>query len=113
MKLVGRVPRSAIANGELVRLKYPPYDVLVTSVDGEPSAIEDGCNHAGASLAAGSRSTMRPNCVVCPLHGYVFDLRTGAVVVPQGLCDDQRKFVTTLEGDDVVVWDPFEMRVIG
>jgi len=55
---------------------------------------------------------MRPNCVVCPLHAYVFDLRTGAIVVPQGLCDDQRKFVTTIEGDDVVVWDPFEVKLV-
>lgn len=113
MKLVGRLPRSAIANGEFVRLPYPPFDVLVTIEDGEPTAIEDACNHAGASLAVGDRSTMRPHCVVCPLHGYVFDLRTGAIIVPQGLCDDQRKFVTTIEGDEVVVWDPVEIRVIG
>jgi nitrite reductase/ring-hydroxylating ferredoxin subunit len=113
MKLVGRVPRSAVQNGELVRLPYPPFDVLVTTVDGEPTAIENACNHSGASLAAGARSTIRPNCVVCPLHGYVFDLRTGAIVVPQGLCDDQRKLVATIEGDDVVVWDPADIRVIG
>ncbi len=113
LKFVGRVPKSAIANGELVRLKYPPFDVLVTMEDGEPTAIEDACNHAGASLTAGDCSTMRPHCVVCPLHGYVFDLRTGAIVIPQGLCDDQRKFVTDVEGDEVVVWDPFEVKLAG
>jgi nitrite reductase/ring-hydroxylating ferredoxin subunit len=111
MKLVGKIPRSAIANGELVRLKYPPYDVLVTTVDGEPTAIEDSCNHGGASLAAGDRSPIRPHCVVCPLHGYVFDLRNGKIVVPQGLCDDQRTFVTTIEGDDVAVWDTFSIKL--
>ncbi|HEY1959977.1 MAG TPA: Rieske (2Fe-2S) protein [Polyangiaceae bacterium] len=113
MKLVGRIPKSAIAGGELVRMKYPPFDVLVTMEDGEPTAIEDACNHAGASLAAGDRSDFRPHCVVCPLHGYVFDLRTGAIVIPQGLCDDQRKFVCTTEGDDVVVWDPLEVKILG
>ncbi len=113
MKYVGRIKKSAIENGELVRLKYPPYDVLVSLVDGQPHAIEDACNHAGASLAAGDRSKMRPHCVVCPLHGYVFDLRTGAVVVPQGLCDDQRKYDCTIEGDEVLVWDPIEIAVIG
>jgi len=112
MKLVGRVSRAAIDDGVFVRMEYPPFDVLVTTVDGEPCAIEDACNHAGASLAAGSRSLVRPHCVVCPMHGYVFDLRTGHIVVPQGLCDDQRTFVTTIEGDDVVVWDPVEVAIL-
>jgi nitrite reductase/ring-hydroxylating ferredoxin subunit len=112
MKLVGRVPRASIEGGELVRLAYPPYDVLVTLSGGRPVAIEDACNHAGASLSAGTRSTVRPDCVVCPMHGYVFDLRDGHIVVPQGLCDDQRAFVTTIEGDDVVVWDPVDIKII-
>ncbi len=113
MKYVGRLKKSDIENGQFVRLKHPPFDVLVTTVDGKPYAIEDACNHAGASLAAGDRSKMRPHCVVCPLHGYVFDLRTGAVVVPQGLCDDQRAYECTIEGDEVLVWDPVEIAVIG
>ncbi len=111
MKLVGRVPRADIAGGAFVRLTYPPFDVLVTTVDGLPYAIDDSCNHAGASLTAGSRSITRPHCVVCPMHGYVFDLRTGKIVVPQGLCDDQRTFATTLEGDDVLVWDTHEVTI--
>jgi nitrite reductase/ring-hydroxylating ferredoxin subunit len=113
VKLVGRVPVASIRDGTFVRLEYPPFDVLVTTVDGKPVAIEDACNHAGASLTAGSRSLVRPYCVVCPMHGYVFDLRTGKVVVPQGLCDDQRAFVVRVEGDEVVVWDPVEIKITG
>ena len=112
MKYVGRLKKNEIENGEFVRLKYPPFDVLVTTVDGKPYAIEDACNHAGASLAAGDRSKVRPHCVVCPLHGYVFDLRNGKVVVPQGLCDDQRAFECTTEGDEVLIWDTVSIRVI-
>jgi hypothetical protein len=40
------------------------------------------------------------------MHGYVFDLSSGRLVEPRGLCDDQRTFVALLEGEDVVVWDP-------
>jgi nitrite reductase/ring-hydroxylating ferredoxin subunit len=112
MKLVGRVPLSTIRGGEFVRLDYPPFDVLVTMAAGRPVAIEDACNHAGASLSAGTRSAIRPDCVVCPMHGYVFDLKTGEIVVPQGLCDDQRKFATTVEGDDVIVWDPVNIKIV-
>jgi nitrite reductase/ring-hydroxylating ferredoxin subunit len=103
LKLVGRVPRAALAGGAVVQLEYPPFHVLVAIADGAPCAIEDACNHAGASLAEGGR---RGTCVVCPMHGYAFDLKTGKLVEPRGLCDDQRVYVARFEGDDVTVWDP-------
>jgi nitrite reductase/ring-hydroxylating ferredoxin subunit len=103
LRLVGRVPRKDLEGGAMVRLEWPPFHVLVTMVDGAPCAIEDACNHAGASLTEGVR---RGRCVVCPMHGYSFDLVTGSLLEPRGLCDDQRQLVARLDGDDVVVWDP-------
>lgn len=103
MKLVGRVPLAHLENGQMVRLPYPPFHVLVALVNGTPSAIEDACNHAGASLAEGSRHGA---CVSCPMHGYIFELATGRLVEPRGLCSDQRRFVARLDRHDVVVWDP-------
>ena len=41
LTLVGRVPRSSLEGGNFVRLPYPPFDVLVSLVEGEPCAIED------------------------------------------------------------------------
>ena len=108
MRLVGRVPRASVANGELVRLDYPPWHVLVALVEGEPYAIEDSCNHAGASLADGSRDG---DCVLCPMHGYVFSLRSGELLIPKGLCDNQRRFTAIVEGEDVVVWDSVEIAI--
>jgi nitrite reductase/ring-hydroxylating ferredoxin subunit len=108
LKLVGRVPRARLLGGELVRLDYPPWHVLVAWVGDSPRAIEDACNHAGASLCEGSRDGDR---VVCPLHGYIFALETGELVAPVGLCENQRPFVTRVEGDDVLVYDPFELRI--
>ncbi|HSY23167.1 MAG TPA: Rieske (2Fe-2S) protein [Polyangiaceae bacterium] len=103
MRLVGRIPRVALEGGALVRLHYPPFHVLVALVDGEPCAIEDACNHAGASLSEGER---QGPCVVCPMHGYIFDLASGRLVEPRGLCDDQRRLVAEALGDEIVVWDP-------
>jgi nitrite reductase/ring-hydroxylating ferredoxin subunit len=104
MRFVGRVPRADLEEGRFVRLPYPPFDVMVAIVDGEPCAIEDACNHAGASLSEGDRED--DGCVSCPMHGYVFDIATGRLLQPRGLCADQRTFVARFEGDDVAVWDP-------
>lgn len=103
MNFVGRVPRALLEAGSVVRLSYPPFDVLVALVEGKPCAIEDACNHAGASLSEGERES---DCIACPMHGYVFEIATGRLVQPRGLCSDQRLFVARLEGDDVTVWDP-------
>jgi len=95
----------------LVRLPYPPFDVLVTLVGNDAYALEDACNHAGASLSEGGREGA---CVTCPMHGYAFEIATGRLVRPRGLCDDQRTFVTRVEGDDVLVWDPgASVHIIG
>jgi nitrite reductase/ring-hydroxylating ferredoxin subunit len=108
MKLVGRVSRDSLRDGALVRIAYPPFDVLVAEVDGRPYAIEDACNHAGASLAEG---TLRSGCVSCPMHGYLFDVRTGKLVRPRGLCADQRTYVTEIQGDEVLVWDAAQVTI--
>ena len=113
MTFVGRVPLARLQNGELVRLTYEPFHVLVALVGSDSPvavAIEDACNHAGASLSEGDR--VRDDCVACPMHGYVFELRTGRLVEPRGLCSDQRTFVTRMEEGsaphetEVSVWDP-------
>lgn len=54
LTFVGRLPLASLQGGALVRLTYPPFDVLVGLVDGVPYAIEDACNHAGASLVEGT-----------------------------------------------------------
>lgn len=108
MKHVGAVPLEDLAEGALVRLPYPPRDVLVALVEGAPVAIEDACNHAGASLSTGPRE----GCVVaCPLHGYRFDLRTGELLSPRRACAPQRTFDAVAVGDVVHVYDPFELAL--
>jgi len=107
-KLVGKILLSHLRSEGLVRISYPPFDVCVGLLDGVPFAIEDGCNHAGASLSAG---TLEGERLSCPMHGYVFSLRTGALLAPLGLCGDQRTFRARIDGEEVVVEDDFELSV--
>ena len=109
MRHVGAVPLADLANDALVRLPYPPRDVLVALVEGVPCAIEDACNHAGASLGAGPRA----GCIVaCPLHGYRFDLRTGELVSPRRACAPQRTFDAVVVGPMVHVYDSFALELV-
>lgn len=101
---------SELKEKELVRLPYPPYDVLVAWQDDRPHAIEDACNHAGASLSEG---WIEEGCVVCPVHGYAFELATGKLLRPKGLCSNQRTYETAIEGDEVAIYDAFHLTVIG
>jgi len=50
--------------------------VAVFRAEGEIYAIDDICSHGHASLGAGE---FDPDelCVECPLHGSLFDVRTG------------------------------------
>jgi nitrite reductase/ring-hydroxylating ferredoxin subunit len=42
---------------------------------------------------------------MCPAHGYIFDIRTGELLTPVGLCLDQRTFEVVSEADEFVVYD--------
>ena len=108
-KLVGRVPRAEVEEKKLLRMDYPPFDVLVVFDEGRFFAIEDACNHAGASLEPGY---VENACIVCPVHGYKFSLETGELLAPKGLCDSQRTFTVELLPDEIVVWDTFSLLVM-
>jgi 3-phenylpropionate/trans-cinnamate dioxygenase ferredoxin subunit len=109
-RVVGRLKLAEVSSKGTVRLPVSPFDVLVAYVDGQIYAIEDACNHAGASLTEG---WLEGACVVCPMHGYVFELRTGKLLRPKGLCGDQRVYRAQVEGDEVVVYDDFVLQLSG
>lgn len=108
MKLVGRVKVADVKEKGLLRLEFPPFDICVAWVDGEVFAIEDACNHAGAALSEG---WVEDKCVVCPMHGYVFDLTDGKLLRPRGLCGDQRRYDVKIEGDEAAIYDVFNLLI--
>lgn len=46
----------------------------VYNVEGEICVLDDACPHRGASLGAGA---LEGNQLICPLHGWAFNPRTG------------------------------------
>ena len=51
----------------------------VGNVDGEYFAVTRRCRHFAADLANGSID--EDGCLVCPLHGAKYDVRTGSMVL--------------------------------
>lgn len=109
-RLVATTKLSELVPGKPLRLRYPPFHIVVVRLGDEVFAIEDSCNHAGASLAKGPVTA--DDCIVCPLHGYAFSLRSGALVRPRNLCDDQRKFEVDRDGDNVLIYDPETLQIL-
>ncbi|MCS7313501.1 MAG: Rieske 2Fe-2S domain-containing protein, partial [Acidobacteria bacterium] len=56
---------------------YGRWRIAVFRVEGRLYVIGHDCPHQGGPLSQG---TLDQLCVVCPLHGWTFDLRTGQSV---------------------------------
>ncbi len=63
--------------------------IAIFNEGGEFFAIDDACPHQGASLATG---LLHEGRVICPLHSWVFDVRTGQC--PRGTHDGVRRYAT-------------------
>jgi 3-phenylpropionate/trans-cinnamate dioxygenase ferredoxin subunit len=62
--------------GEMKAVKAGRRIVGIANVEGEYYAFDDTCTHEEASLTEGELFDF---IIECPLHGAMFDIRTGAV----------------------------------
>ena len=74
------------------------WPVIVTRTNGELIACPGVCPHEDVALADGE---LREGALVCPAHGYAFDLRTGRCVGDPSL--ELRRYPITLVGDELYV----------
>ena len=63
-----------IKPGESRVVEVDGQEVAVFNVDGAAYAIANRCPHRGGPL---SRGHLEGTAVRCPLHGWLFDLKTG------------------------------------
>ncbi|GBC84636.1 3-phenylpropionate/cinnamic acid dioxygenase ferredoxin subunit [bacterium HR11] len=81
---------------------YGQWRIAVFRVGGRLYAVGHDCPHQGGPLSQG-RLVEGP-CVVCPLHGWTFDLRTGRSVNVPGASVPTLPVETRADG--VYVWIP-------
>ncbi len=62
------------ADGTVREVRVGERVYAVGRSSGELFCVDDWCPHAGASLAQGM---LDDGVLVCPLHGFAYDVRTG------------------------------------
>ncbi len=65
-RLVNNRPQLLVVRGKRICLVKKDDQLL---------AVQDACTHSGQSLSKGSVNYLGE--IVCPWHGYVFDMKTG------------------------------------
>lgn len=62
---------------QMLRVMLRDTPVAVCYVNGEVWAVQDKCTHGAASLSEGY---LEDGTLECPMHGGIFDIRTGQPV---------------------------------
>ncbi len=68
---------AAVPSGKGETVELGGRRIAVFNVDGQFYALDDTCPHRGGPLGPGWIEGEKCT-VVCPLHGWEFDLKTGA-----------------------------------
>lgn len=76
--------------------------VLLVNLEGTYFAVEELCPHSGAALSEGD---LYGGIVECPLHGSMFNLKTGEALMPPAE-DNLVVYQVRIEGNDILVGPP-------
>ncbi len=93
--LVGK--HKDLRDGEMKMVRVGNKEILVVKIDGNIFAIDGWCSHMGAPLDGGQ---LREKTIRCRVHGAVFDLETGKVLMNLQ-AKDLRTYPVVIEGEEV------------
>ena len=74
--------------------------VVLCRIEGELHALDTLCPHEGGRINDGP--LVRGNLVLCPLHNYAFDPKTGRCV--GAACRNAKKYKLRERGADCEIW---------
>lgn len=85
--------------GRMKQVEVGGERVVLYNAGGEIYASPDACPHKGAPLSAGE---FFDGVVICPLHAWEFDVRTGECLSLPEVCSLQR-YEARVDGELVTV----------
>jgi len=77
-------------------------NILICNTEEGFFAVQDMCTHALIPLCGG---LIQGTLISCPLHGAVFDLKTGEVMAPPAF-EDLKTFKLKIEGTLISIQNP-------
>jgi nitrite reductase/ring-hydroxylating ferredoxin subunit/ferredoxin-thioredoxin reductase catalytic subunit len=86
-----------LADGQSRRVRIGKADIALFRADGDFFALSNVCRHAFAPLAEGYLDGFE---VMCPWHGWRYDVRTGTTDHPDA---DVKTYPVTVRGGEVFV----------
>ena len=86
-------------DGEMMMVQVQGNTILLANLEGSFYAIGEECPHAGGSLSEGY---LEENQVECPIHGALFDLKTGVNTGPP-ITESAQAYPVRIEGEDVLI----------
>ena len=89
---------AALPSGEAVLVLVNGEDVALFRRGDEVLAIGNQCPHQGGNLCDGF---VEGDIVICPLHGWEFDLRSGACMTVPG--ESVRHYGVTVEAGAILL----------
>jgi len=90
---------SDLSAGEIMLVEVENERILLSNLDGEFYAIGEVCTHAEGFLSEGY---VEDEEVECPLHGAMFNLKTGESTSPPAV-ECVLHYSVRVEGNDVLV----------
>ena len=89
---------SDLRDKEGKRFWVDDVDVAIFKVDGEVYAFSNVCPHQHTPVMY--NGFIEEGCIVCPNHGWMFDLKSGSLKATHKGLD---KYETKIDGDDILV----------
>lgn len=80
MKFISVLKLKNLPAGKKKRVQINGEEIIVANVKGKIHAVSDRCGHMGVSLSVGQ---MTGGEIECPLHGSIFDVKTGRLISDQ------------------------------
>ena len=90
---------SELPESDLLEVTVAGRPIVLARVEEQIHALDGICSHAEARLAEGS---LYEGCLMCPVHGGEFDVRTGEAITLPAM-DAIGVHEVVVEGDEIRV----------
>ena len=90
--------KNEIADGKGLVVNPEGQGIALFNIAGNFFAIENTCKHRGGPLGEGG---LEGNTVTCPLHGWEYDVTTGACLTNPAV--KQKTYTVKVEDEDILI----------